>query len=122
MLGPGVSYGLLHGRLSAEEKADALAAFAAGRTNVLIATTVVEVRVPLASQRALYLFMLPHAPCQGKRGLLDCLHAMWSNALWVSQGCNFKSYSATGSFAQYVCDDITGGPSAANKATTPHTQ
>ncbi|CAL8466793.1 g6329 [Coccomyxa elongata] len=45
VLGPGVAYGLLHGRLSAEEKADALAAFAAGRTNVLIATTVVEVGV-----------------------------------------------------------------------------
>lgn len=43
VLGPGVSYGLLHGRLSGEEKADALAAFASGRTNVLIATTVVEV-------------------------------------------------------------------------------
>ena len=49
MLGPGVSYGLLHGRLSAEEKADALAAFAAGRTNVLIATTVVEVSGTLQS-------------------------------------------------------------------------
>ena len=47
MLGAGVSHGLLHGRLSAEEKADALAAFAAGRTNVLIATTVVEVRASL---------------------------------------------------------------------------
>ncbi|EIE26488.1 P-loop containing nucleoside triphosphate hydrolase protein [Coccomyxa subellipsoidea C-169] len=45
VLGEGVSYGLLHGRLSAEEKADALAAFAAGRTTVLIATTVVEVGV-----------------------------------------------------------------------------
>lgn len=47
VLGPGVSHGLLHGRLSAEEKADALAAFAAGRTNVLIATTVVEVGATL---------------------------------------------------------------------------
>lgn len=46
VLGEGVSYGLLHGRLSAEEKADALAAFAAGRTTVLIATTVVEVNSP----------------------------------------------------------------------------
>ena len=43
-MGAGVRYGLLHGRLSAEEKAAALEAFATGATNVLIATTVVEVR------------------------------------------------------------------------------
>lgn len=43
ILGPGVSYGLLHGRLGAAEKTAALAAFASGETNVLIATTVVEV-------------------------------------------------------------------------------
>ena len=41
-MGPDVRYGLLHGRLSAEEKAAALGAFASGETNVLIATTVVE--------------------------------------------------------------------------------
>ncbi len=41
-MGPDVRYGLLHGRLSAEEKAAALDAFASGETNVLIATTVVE--------------------------------------------------------------------------------
>ncbi len=44
-MGADVRYGLLHGRLSAEEKAAALEAFATGATNVLIATTVVEVRV-----------------------------------------------------------------------------
>jgi superfamily II DNA/RNA helicase len=48
ILGPGVSYGLLHGRLSAAEKNAALEAFASGETNVLIATTVVEVPSPLA--------------------------------------------------------------------------
>ena len=41
-MGPDVRYGLLHGRLSSEEKAAALNAFASGDTNVLIATTVVE--------------------------------------------------------------------------------
>jgi ATP-dependent DNA helicase RecG len=43
--------GLLHGRLSSEEKEAALAAFAAGKTPVLISTTVVEVGVdvPAAS-------------------------------------------------------------------------
>ena len=43
VMGPDVRYGLLHGRLSSEEKSAALEAFAAGDTNVLIATTVVEV-------------------------------------------------------------------------------
>jgi ATP-dependent DNA helicase RecG len=40
--------GLLHGRLSGEEKDEALAAFAEGRTQVLITTTVVEVGVDVA--------------------------------------------------------------------------
>ena len=46
VMGPDVRYGLLHGRLSSEEKAAALDAFARGDTNVLIATTVVEVKPP----------------------------------------------------------------------------
>ena len=37
--------GLLHGRMSAEEKETAMAAFVTGRTQVLVATTVVEVGV-----------------------------------------------------------------------------
>lgn len=37
--------GLMHGRMSAEEKESAMAAFASGRTQVLVATTVVEVGV-----------------------------------------------------------------------------
>ena len=40
----GAKVGLLHGRLSGDEKAAALAAFASGETPVLIATTVVEAR------------------------------------------------------------------------------
>ncbi|MFC3851033.1 ATP-dependent DNA helicase RecG [Corynebacterium hansenii] len=42
---PGVAVGFLHGRMSAEEKSSAMADFAAGRTSVLVATTVVEVGV-----------------------------------------------------------------------------
>jgi ATP-dependent DNA helicase RecG len=40
-----LSVGLLHGRLSSEEKQRALGAFAAGATQVLVSTTVVEVGV-----------------------------------------------------------------------------
>lgn len=46
VLGEGVVCGLLHGRLSSEDKIGALQAFAGGRTRVLIATSVVEVRAP----------------------------------------------------------------------------
>jgi ATP-dependent DNA helicase RecG len=41
--------GLLHGRLSNEEKEAAMAEFSAGRTQVLVATTVVEVGVDVAN-------------------------------------------------------------------------
>ena len=58
VLGPSARAGLLHGRLSGEEKAAALRAFASGATNVLIATTVVEARIPLC-------LFLPHAACPG---------------------------------------------------------
>ena len=37
--------GLLHGRLSADEKAEMMAAFAANRIDILVATTVIEVGV-----------------------------------------------------------------------------
>ena len=40
----GAKVGLLHGRLSGDEKAAGLAAFASGETPVLISTTVIEVR------------------------------------------------------------------------------
>ncbi len=39
----GAVCGLLHGRMSGEEKAAALSQFASGHTQVLISTTVVEV-------------------------------------------------------------------------------
>ncbi len=42
---PGVEVGLLHGRLPAADKAAAMAGFTAGRTAVLVATTVIEVGV-----------------------------------------------------------------------------
>lgn len=42
---PEASVGLLHGRLSSEEKAEVMAAFHDNRTQVLVATTVVEVGV-----------------------------------------------------------------------------
>jgi ATP-dependent DNA helicase RecG len=42
---PGVSVGMVHGRLPAAEREAAMAAFAAGETQVLCATTVIEVGV-----------------------------------------------------------------------------
>ncbi len=42
---PEISVGLIHGRMRNEEKERAMAAFAAGRTQVLVATTVIEVGV-----------------------------------------------------------------------------
>ncbi len=44
----GVPIGALHGRLAAEEKESAMAAFASGETPVLVSTTVVEVGVDVA--------------------------------------------------------------------------
>jgi ATP-dependent DNA helicase RecG len=45
---PDLSVGLLHGRLASEDKQRALQAFAAGSTQVLVSTTVVEVGVDVA--------------------------------------------------------------------------
>ena len=42
---PQAAVGLLHGRMSAEEKEDAMAQFQANKTQILVATTVVEVGV-----------------------------------------------------------------------------
>jgi ATP-dependent DNA helicase RecG len=42
---PGLRVGLVHGRLPAAEKADVMAAFAAGLIHLLVATTVIEVGV-----------------------------------------------------------------------------
>ena len=46
----GVDCGLLHGRMSSEDKFAALQAFATGQTPVLISTTVVEVRIFCSSE------------------------------------------------------------------------
>ncbi|MEJ2139545.1 MAG: ATP-dependent DNA helicase RecG [Gammaproteobacteria bacterium] len=42
---PGITVGLIHGRMRNEEKERAMAAFSAGQTQVLVATTVIEVGV-----------------------------------------------------------------------------
>jgi len=54
----GLQVGLLHGRLPAGEKAAAMAAFAAGRTQVLVATTVIEVGVDVPNAS---LMVIEHA-------------------------------------------------------------
>ena len=46
---PELQVGLLHGRLSSEAKQAAIAAFAAGQTQVLVSTTVVEVGVDVSA-------------------------------------------------------------------------
>jgi len=55
---PGVAIGLLHGRLKSAEKEEVMAAFAAGRTSVLVATTVIEVGVDVP---AATLMVVEHA-------------------------------------------------------------
>ena len=46
---PGVSVGLLHGRMKSAEKEETMAAFAGGTAQVLVATTVIEVGVDVAN-------------------------------------------------------------------------
>jgi ATP-dependent DNA helicase RecG len=46
---PGVSVGLLHGRMKSEEKEAAMGGFARGEVQVLVATTVIEVGVDVAN-------------------------------------------------------------------------
>lgn len=48
-LGPGVRVGLLHGRMKRDEKAAAMADLVAGKTEVLVSTTVIEVGVDVAN-------------------------------------------------------------------------
>jgi len=55
---PGLRVGLLHGRLPAPEKAAAMEAFAAGRTQLLVSTTVIEVGVDVPSAS---LMVIEHA-------------------------------------------------------------
>jgi ATP-dependent DNA helicase RecG len=49
----GVAIGLLHGRMSSEDKDRALAAFASGETPVLVTTTVIEVGVDVPAATAM---------------------------------------------------------------------
>jgi ATP-dependent DNA helicase RecG len=51
----GLRLGLLHGRLAPDEKDRAMSAFAAGETDVLVATTVVEVGVDVGNATAMVL-------------------------------------------------------------------
>jgi ATP-dependent DNA helicase RecG len=55
---PGIAVGLLHGRMSAADKAAAMDAFAAGRTQLLVATTVIEVGVDVPNAS---LMVIEHA-------------------------------------------------------------
>jgi ATP-dependent DNA helicase RecG len=50
---PGVRVGLLHGRLKSAEKEEAMAAFSRGETQVLVATTVIEVGVDVPNATAM---------------------------------------------------------------------
>ncbi|MDR1708758.1 MAG: ATP-dependent DNA helicase RecG, partial [Candidatus Accumulibacter sp.] len=54
----GLSVGLVHGRLKSDEKAATMAAFAAGRIDVLVATTVIEVGVDVPNAS---LMVIEHA-------------------------------------------------------------
>ncbi|MBL0289678.1 MAG: ATP-dependent DNA helicase RecG [Betaproteobacteria bacterium] len=55
---PELSVGLLHGRMKADDKAAAMAAFAGGGTQVLVATTVIEVGVDVPNAS---LMVIEHA-------------------------------------------------------------
>src|SRR5205823_10359465 len=46
---PGIAIGLLHGRLSSEEKEAAMDSFKQGRTKILVSTTVIEVGVDVSN-------------------------------------------------------------------------
>ncbi|MFN9923377.1 MAG: ATP-dependent DNA helicase RecG, partial [Cyanobacteriota bacterium] len=71
---PDLKVGLLHGRLSSEEKQKAIGAFARGDSQVLVSTTVVEggVDVPAASVMGSYhaerFGLAPHPPRRGRVG------------------------------------------------------
>lgn len=59
---PELSIGLVHGRMKAAEKAQVMAEFAAGRLNVLVATTVIEVGVDVPNAA---LMVIEHAERMG---------------------------------------------------------
>jgi ATP-dependent DNA helicase RecG len=55
---PGLSVGLLHGRMKAADKEETMLAFAAGKIQILVATTVIEVGVDVANAT---LMIIEHA-------------------------------------------------------------
>ncbi|SUX30456.1 ATP-dependent DNA helicase RecG [Chromobacterium vaccinii] len=59
---PGRRIGLVHGRMKAAEKAEAMAAFGAGQLDVLVATTVIEVGVDVPNAS---LMVIEHAERMG---------------------------------------------------------
>ncbi len=59
---PELNIGLVHGRMKAAEKAEVMARFAAGRLNVLVATTVIEVGVDVPNAA---LMVIEHAERMG---------------------------------------------------------
>ncbi|HFC8518061.1 TPA: ATP-dependent DNA helicase RecG [Neisseria weaveri] len=59
---PELTIGLVHGRMKAAEKAQVMAEFAAGRLNVLVATTVIEVGVDVPNAA---LMVIEHAERMG---------------------------------------------------------
>lgn len=59
---PELTIGLVHGRMKATEKAQVMAEFAAGRLNVLVATTVIEVGVDVPNAA---LMVIEHAERMG---------------------------------------------------------
>ncbi|MCP1773155.1 ATP-dependent DNA helicase RecG [Neisseria perflava] len=59
---PELSIGLVHGRMKAAEKAEVMAEFSAGRLNVLVATTVIEVGVDVPNAS---LMVIEHAERMG---------------------------------------------------------
>ncbi|MDN4474145.1 ATP-dependent DNA helicase RecG [Demequina zhanjiangensis] len=56
----GVGVGLLHGRMSAEDKDAAMSAFSSGRTPVLVSTTVIEVGVDVPEASAMVVLDAQH--------------------------------------------------------------
>lgn len=58
----GIPMGLLHGKLSAAQKAMAMEDFAAGRTRILVATTVIEVGVDVPNANVM---LIENAECFG---------------------------------------------------------
>lgn len=58
----GIPMGLIHGKLPAARKAEAMAAFAAGETKILISTTVIEVGVDVPNANVM---LIENAECFG---------------------------------------------------------